>query len=69
MVELLTDGVLDIMIGALRTDVSMGLEQRPLFEDRLIVVARAGHLLSDTRRRSTCCDAISGSSVRWPPIA
>ena len=48
LVEPLTDGVIDLMVGALRSDVPPGLEQRPLFEDRLVVVARAGHPLRDT---------------------
>ncbi|HXH16637.1 MAG TPA: LysR family transcriptional regulator [Sphingomonas sp.] len=48
LVEPLTDGVLDLMVGALRSEVPAGLEQRPLFEDRLVVVARAGHPLRDT---------------------
>lgn len=45
----LRDGELDLLIGALR-DPSPGpdLEQRALFEDRPVVVARAGHPLAGT---------------------
>lgn len=45
----LRDGELDLLIGALR-EPSAGpdLEQRPLFEDRPAVVARAGHPLAGT---------------------
>ncbi|WP_242098588.1 LysR family transcriptional regulator [Sphingomonas sp. CROZ-RG-20F-R02-07] len=45
LVEPLRDGILDMMVGALRDAVPPGLEQRPLFEDRLVVVGRAGHPL------------------------
>jgi DNA-binding transcriptional LysR family regulator len=43
----LRDGELDVLIGALR-DLSLGadLAQRPLFEDRPVVVGRVGHPLS-----------------------
>lgn len=43
----LRDGEVDMMIGALR-DPSIGrdLEQRPLFEDRPTIIARAGHPLA-----------------------
>lgn len=46
----LRDGDLDLMIGALR-DPAPGpdLQQQPLFEDRPVVVARAGHPLAGTR--------------------
>ncbi len=46
LVEPLRDGVIDIMVGALRPEVPHGLAQAPLFEDRLVVVARAGHPLA-----------------------
>ena len=42
----LGDGRLDLMIGALRTPVPAGLDQRPLFVDKLAVIGRAGHPLS-----------------------
>lgn len=43
----LRDGEVDMMIGALR-DPSIGqdLMQRPLFEDRPIIIGRAGHVLA-----------------------
>jgi DNA-binding transcriptional LysR family regulator len=46
LVEPLRDGVIDLMIGALRDVAPLGLDQHPLFEDRLAVVARAGHPLA-----------------------
>ncbi len=46
LVEPLRDGVIDLMIGALREEAPPGLEQRPLFTDQLVVVARAGHPLA-----------------------
>ncbi len=44
----LRDGVIDLMIGALRPEAPRGLEQRPLFDDRLAVIARADHPLAGT---------------------
>lgn len=46
LVEPLRDGIIDLMIGALRDDPPHGLEQRPLFTDRLAVIGRAGHPLT-----------------------
>ncbi|OYY89382.1 MAG: LysR family transcriptional regulator [Sphingomonas sp. 28-66-16] len=46
LVEPLRDGVIDLMIGALRPEPLADLEQRPLFFDRLVVVGRAGHPLA-----------------------
>lgn len=46
LVEPLRDGVIDLMIGALRDAPPPGLGQQPLFVDRLAVVARAGHPLT-----------------------
>ena len=47
LVEPLRDGVIDLMIGALRQDPApLGLDQDALFDDRLAVVARAGHPLA-----------------------
>ncbi len=48
----LHDGSIDLMIGALRPDSPPGLVQHPLFEDRLAVVARAGHPLAAVARPS-----------------
>ena len=43
----LRDGEVDMMIGALRNrSIGMDLEQRPLFDDRLTIIARAGHPLA-----------------------
>ncbi len=46
LVEPLRDGAIDLMVGALRPEEPQGLAQEPLFEDRLAVVARAGHPLA-----------------------
>lgn len=49
LVELLRDGRIDMMIGALREDPTpLDIVQEPLLVDRLAVVARAGHPLSGT---------------------
>nr|WP_212611875.1 LysR family transcriptional regulator [Sphingomonas baiyangensis] len=45
LVDPLRDGVLDLLVGALRDTAPPGLEQRALFADRLAVIARAGHPL------------------------
>lgn len=47
LIEPLRDGVLDILIGALRdSPTGDDLVQRPLFEDRPIILGRAGHPLA-----------------------
>lgn len=46
LVEPLRDGVIDLMIGALRDEGPYGLDQRALFTDRLVVIGRAGHPLA-----------------------
>ena len=46
LVDPLRDGVIDLMIGALREEAPVGLEQEPLFADRVAVVARTGHPLA-----------------------
>ncbi len=46
LVEPLRDGVIDLMIGALRDDPPPGLVQKALFVDRLVVIGRAGHPLA-----------------------
>jgi LysR family transcriptional regulator of gallate degradation len=46
LVEPLRDGVIDLMIGALREETPPGLDQRALFTDRLVVIGRAGHPLA-----------------------
>lgn len=52
LVEPLRDGVIDVMVGALRDEVSADLVQRPLLEDRLMVVGRRGHPLAGVARPS-----------------
>ncbi len=46
LVDPLLDGVVDLMIGALRSDPPTGLDQVPLFTDRLAIFGRAGHPLA-----------------------
>ena len=46
LIEPLLDGVIDLMVGALRDAPPAGVDQQPLFTDRLAIVARAGHPLA-----------------------
>lgn len=46
LVDPLLDGVIDLMIGALRHDPPAGIDQVPLFTDRLAIFGRAGHPLA-----------------------
>jgi DNA-binding transcriptional LysR family regulator len=47
LIEPLRDGVIDVMIGALRdTSVGDDLVQKPLFDDRLVVLGRKKHPLA-----------------------
>lgn len=46
LVEPLLDGVIDVMVGALREEAPPGIEQVPLFTDRLAVFGRKGHPLA-----------------------
>lgn len=46
LIDPLLDGVIDLMIGALRSDPPPGIDQLPLFTDRLAIFARAGHPLA-----------------------
>lgn len=56
LVEPLRDGVIDLMIGALREEPPVGLEQAPLFDDRLAVIARAGHPLASATTAPALAD-------------
>lgn len=47
LVEPLRDGVIDMIVGALRPYEVADLYQQPLFEDRLVVVAGSRHPLAD----------------------
>lgn len=50
LIEALRDGDLDVLVGALRSPApGKDVHQEPLFDDRLAVVARAGHPLAGTR--------------------
>ncbi|MGT2514888.1 LysR family transcriptional regulator [Sphingomonas panni] len=46
LVDPLLDGVIDLMIGALRSDPPAGIDQVPLFTDRLAIFGRVGHPLA-----------------------
>lgn len=46
LIDPLLDGVIDLMIGALRSDPPAGIDQVPLFTDRLAIFGRAGHPLA-----------------------
>lgn len=50
LVEKLRDGAIDLMIGALREPEPVDLAQWPLLDDRLAVIARAGHPLAAQAR-------------------
>ena len=50
LVDPLLDGMIDLMIGALRDDPPPGLDQRPLFTDELAIFARAGHPIFGAER-------------------
>lgn len=50
LVDPLRDGVIDLMVGALRDKALPDLDQRALFTDRLAVIARAGHPLAGVIR-------------------
>jgi DNA-binding transcriptional LysR family regulator len=49
LIDPLLDGVIDLMVGALREAPPDGVEQVPLFTDRLAVFARRGHPLAGRR--------------------
>lgn len=49
LIDPLIDGVIDLTVGALRDDPPAGVDQVPLFTDRLAVFARAGHPLAGRR--------------------
>lgn len=42
----LRDGEIDLLVGALRAEAPDGIAQRPLFDDRPIIIGRAGHPLA-----------------------
>lgn len=72
LVEPLRDGVIDLMIGALRDETPPGLEQRALFVDRLVTIGRAGHPLAaepDPSRAALAAYgwivAAPGTPLRW----
>lgn len=46
LIEPLRDGIIDLLIGALREEELPGFVQRALFDDDLAVIARAGHPLA-----------------------
>lgn len=46
LVDPLLDGVIDVMVGALRDEAPPGVDQVPLFTDQLAIFARRGHPLA-----------------------
>ncbi|PKP94499.1 MAG: LysR family transcriptional regulator [Alphaproteobacteria bacterium HGW-Alphaproteobacteria-16] len=46
LVDPLLDGVIDIMVGALRDEAPPGVDQAPLFTDQLAIFGRRGHPLA-----------------------
>ena len=57
LIEPLLDGVIDLTIGALRDEAPAGVEQKPLFTDRLAIFGRAGHPLAG---RALTLDQLGG---------
>jgi LysR family transcriptional regulator of gallate degradation len=49
LVDPLRDGIIDLMIGALREEPPPDLDQAPLMDDQLVVIGRAGHPLAGRR--------------------
>lgn len=49
LVDPLLDGIIDIMVGALRENPPADVDQVPLFTDRLAIFARKGHPLAGRR--------------------
>lgn len=64
LVDPLLDGVIDIMIGALRDEPPAGVEQVPLFTDRLAIFGRKDHPLAG--RKATLADLREQSWVVGP---
>jgi DNA-binding transcriptional LysR family regulator len=57
LIEPLRDGVIDVMIGALRSSApAEDVVQRDLFVDRLVVLGRAGHPLSRASGKVSTAD-------------
>jgi DNA-binding transcriptional LysR family regulator len=66
LIEPLRDGAIDLMIGALRDPVpGDDLVQSALFVDRLVVVGRAGHPLSKTKRANGRFDIAALARYPW----
>lgn len=65
LVDPLLDGVIDLMIGALRPDPPAGLDQVPLFTDRLAIFGRAGHPLAG---QSITLDAVAAQPWIVGPV-
>ncbi|MBX3592875.1 LysR family transcriptional regulator [Sphingomonas sp.] len=65
LVDPLLDGVIDIMVGALREDCPPGIDQLPLFTDRLAIFGRRGHPLAGT---SVDLDTLAAQSWVVGPV-
>lgn len=60
LMEQLRDGDLDFLIGALRyPEPGKDVEQRRLFEDHLVIAARAGHPLADNDKAAPSWEALA----------
>lgn len=64
LVDPLLDGIIDIMIGALREELPSGVEQIPLFTDRLAIFGRKDHPLAG--RKATLAELRAQSWVVGP---
>jgi DNA-binding transcriptional LysR family regulator len=61
LIDPLLDGVIDVMVGALRENAPPGIDQVPLFTDQLSIFARKGHPLAVAGRKVTL-DELQGQS-------
>lgn len=61
LVDPLRDGIIDLMIGALRDEAPADLDQVAIMVDQLVVIGRAGHPLAG--RRDVALEALAG--VPW----
>ncbi len=57
LVDPLRDGIIDLMIGALRDEAPADLDQAALMVDQLVVIGRGGHPLAS--RRDVALDALA----------
>lgn len=65
LVEPLLDGIVDVMIGALRDEAPPGIDQTPLFTDRLAIFGGRSHPLAG---RSVDLETLAGQSWVVGPV-